>query len=288
MASGATEFIDVTTAAEYIPEIWSKYVIKARESSLVFARLATRKYEADLSYGDIIHVPLLSNLNSRTKHLSANTAVLYETVTETAVTITIGTWSYAAIAIESASKKQSYKDMVQLYAPKMGYALALAVDDDIAALVDDLTTNTVGTLGAAPTYQNFNRARRLLNDNDVPQKGRWSAFSPFAEEGLMELDQFIRNDYSKLQGDPNSEDDMGYMGRWFRVPVYMSTNVEGDNTVGHDNVMAHEEAFACVMQLSPTTHRWFDIDFLADKVVTEQLYGVKTMRDNHGVWMKAA
>jgi hypothetical protein len=288
VATGAQEHIDVTTAAEYIPEIWSKYVIKAREDALVFARLVTRKYEDDLSYGDIIHVPLLSNLTSRTKNLSANTAVTYETVTETAVTITVGTWSYAAIAIESATKKQTYKDMVQLYAPKMGFALALAVDDDLAALVDDLTTNSVGTLASPPTYSQFNRARRLLNDANVPQSGRWSIFSPAAEEGLMELDQFIRNDYSKLQGRENSEEDMAYMGSWFRVPVYMSTNVEGTNAAGHDNVMAHTEAFALVMQMSPTTHKWFDIDYLADKVVSEQLYGVKTMRDDHAVWFKAA
>lgn len=287
-ASGATEFWDTTIADQLIPEIWSKYIIRARPQKMVFAKLFTSKYQEDLSYGDTIHVPQVQHLTARTKNLSANTAVLFETDTSTSVNITIGTWGYVAQGVETATAKQSYKDIVELYAPELGYALGLQVDDDMAALPDDLTTNFVGALGAPPTYEQFNQGRRQLNDGNVPRKGRFSIFSPAAEEGLMLLDQFVRNDYSKLQGSKDDSDDMGYVGSWFNIPVYVSTNVEGDNTVGHDNVMAHEEAFTAVMQMEPTTHKWFDINYLTDKVVVEQLYGVKLMRDDHAVWFKAA
>lgn len=287
-ASGATEFVDVTTADEYIDEIWSKYIIRAREQKLVFARLCTRKYESDLSHGDTIHVPQVAHLNSRTKNMSANTAVLFETDTSTHVNITIGTWSYVAMAVETATAKQSYKDLIELYGPEMGYALALAVDDDLAGLPDNLSTNVVGTMGAPPTYEDFIKSRRLLNDANVPRKNRVGVFSPAAEEGFLQLDQFIRNDYSRIQGAKDDDDDMGYVGSWFGIPIYVSTNVEGDNTTGHDNTMFHSEAFACCMQMTPTTHRWLDINYLANKVVTEQLYGIQTMREDHATWFKAA
>lgn len=287
-ASGATEFFDVTIADQLIPEIWSKYVIRAREQKLCFARLATRKYEDDLSYGDLIRVPQVQHLNARSKNLSANTAVTFETDTSTAVQITIGTWSYVAMAVETATAKQSYKDIIELYAPEMGYALALAVDDDLAALVDDLTTNVTGSMGAMPTYEQFLEMRRKLNDANVPRKGRVGVFSPMAEEGFLALDQFVRNDYARVQGKTDDDDDMGYVGSWFGIPIYVSTNVEGDNTAGHDNTIFHSEAFACCMQMEPTTHRWLDINYLANKIVTEQLYGVKTMRDDHAGWFKAA
>lgn len=287
-ASGATEFFDVTVADQLIPEIWSKYVIRAREQKLVFARLVTRKYEDDLSYGDTIRVPQVQHLNSRTKNLSANTAVTFETDTSTSVNITIGTWSYVAMAVETATAKQSYKDIIELYGPEMGYALALAVDDDLAALVDDLTTNVDGSLGAMPTYEQFISLRRKLNDANVPRKGRVGVYSPAAEEGFLQLDQFVKNDYSRLQGSVDDDDDMGFIGSWMRIPIYVSTNVEGDNTTGHDNSIFHSEAFACCMQMEPTTHRWFDINYLANKIVTEQLYGVKTMREDHASWHKAA
>lgn len=287
-ASGTTEFFDVTVADQIIPEIWSKYIIRARPQKMCFAKAFTTKYKEDLSYGDTIRVPQVQHLNARTKNLSANTAVIFETDTSTSVNITIGTWGYSAIGVETATAKQSYKDIVELYGPELGYALGLQVDDDMAGLPDDLTTNTLGSLGAPPTYELFNQARRLLNDANVPRKGRFAIFSPMAEEGLMLLDQFVRADYSKLQGAKDDSDDMGYIGSWFNIPIYVSTNVEGDNTVGHDNVMANEDAMTSVLQMEPTTHKWFDINFLTDKVVVEQLYGVKTMRDDHAVWFKAA
>ena len=78
------------------------------------------------------------------------------------------------------------------------------------------------------------------------------------------------------------------MGNWLRMPVYKSVNVEGTNAAGHHNTMFHMDALALVMQIQPTTHTFFDIDYLAYKAVVEQLYGVKEMRDDHGVWMKGA
>lgn len=288
MASGATEFVDATTAAPYIPTIWSKYVLRAREQQLLFARLFTRKYESDAVYGGTVQVNAVSHLTARTKNMSANTAVLFETNTEATTAITIGTWGYAAYAVETATKKQSYKDQIELYGPELGYALALQVDDDMAALVDDLTTNAVGSLTSNPTYAQFLQARRLLNDANVPRKGRFAIFSPASEEAFLNLAQFVSSDYNKISGEVDDADDMGYIGKWFRIPVYVSTNVEGDNTAGHDNVMAHSEGMTVVMQMEPTTHTWLDINYLANKVVTEQLYGVKTMRDDHACWFKAA
>ena len=287
-ASGATEFFDVTVSDQLIPEIWSKYIIRAREQKLVFARTCTRKYEEDLSFGDTIHVPQVTHLAARTKDLSANTAVLFEVDTQTSVNIVINTWGYAALAVETATAKQSYKDIIELYAPEMGYALALEVDDSLAALPSSFTTNVIGTLGALPSYEQFLEARRKLNDANVPRKGRVGIFSPAAEEGFMQLDQFVRMDYSKLQGGKDDDDDMGYIGHWLGVPIYVSTNVQGDNTAGHDNTMMHSEAITVCMQMEPTTHRWLDINYLANKVVSEQLYGVKEMRDDHGAYFKAA
>ena len=110
MATGATEFIDNTTADVFIPELWSMEAIVARENQLVFANLVDRKFEKGLSFGDTIHVPSVSNLASRTK--SINTAVTYETVTETNTDISIATHEYAAIALENISRVQNNRDQL--------------------------------------------------------------------------------------------------------------------------------------------------------------------------------
>ena len=42
------------------------------------------------------------------------------------------------------------------------------------------------------------------------------------------------------------------------------------------------------MQMTPDMHTMFDIDYFADKVAIEQLYGEQVMRSDHGVWIKGA
>jgi len=75
---------------------------------------------------------------------------------------------------------------------------------------------------------------------------------------------------------------------FYRMPAYVSTNTEGSNAAGHDNGMFQKEALALVVQMKPTAHSMYDIDYLVDKVAIEQLYGTREMRDDHGVWMKGA
>jgi hypothetical protein len=287
MAAGATEFIDVTTADVFIPEIWSMLALVTRESSLVFAQLVDRRFEQGLSWGDVIHVPSVGNLATRSK--SANTAITYETVTESNKDITIGTHDYTAIAVESIVKVQNNRDQLSLYAGKMGYALALAVDDVLAGLVDDFG-NAVGALAVENTDEELLRARQYLNDADAPRGDRVIVISPAAETGLLKLDRFVHNDYTMLHGEGQADTELekAYVTSFYRMPVYMSVNIEGTNAAGHDNGMFQREALALVMQMTPTSHADFDIDYLADKVVIEQVYGSQEMRDDHGVFIRGA
>ena len=286
MATGATEFIDNTTADVFIPELWSMEAIVARENQLVFANLVDRKFENGLSFGDTIHVPGVSNLAVRTK--STNGAVTYETVTESNTDITIGTHQYAAIALENITRVQNNRDQLQLYAGKLGYALALAVDDVLAGLVDDFS-NSVGTQAVELTDDDILRARQYLDDAAAPQDSRVMVVSPMQETGLLKLDRFVHNDYEAVHG-PGRETGLekAYVSSFMGMPIYRSVNVEGTNGAGHDNGMFQKESLALVMQIAPKTYHQFDIDYIVDKVVVEQLYGTREMRDDHGVFMKGA
>jgi len=286
VATGATEFIDNTTADVFIPELWSMEAIVARENQLVFANLVDRKFESGLSFGDTIHVPGVSNLAVRTK--STNGAVTYETVTESNTDISIATHEYAAIALENITRVQNNRDQLQLYAGKLGYALALAVDDVLAGLVDNFSNN-VGTLAVELTDDELLRARQYLDDADAPQDSRVMVVSPAQETGLLKLDRFVHNDYESVHG-PARETGLekAYVSSFMGMPIYRSVNVEGTNSAGHDNGMFQKEALALVMQIAPKTYHQFDIDYIVDKVVVEQLYGTQEMRDDHGVFMQGA
>lgn len=287
MAAGTTEFVDNTTADVFIPEIWSQEAIVARENRLVFAGLVNRRFESDvMRMGDVIHVQSVGNLAARSKAI--NTAISFETVTETNTDITIATYEYAAMAVEDVTAVQANRDLFAIYAGKMGYALDLAVDDVLAGLVDNFS-QIVGTLAVELSYDDLLRARQYLDDADAPDNERALVVSPAQESGMMKLDHFIGRDYKESQGvTTGMNGNRAWFGMWLGMPVYKSVNVEGTNSAGHDNGMFHREALALVMQMKPKFESARDIDFLVDKVAGQQLYGTREIRDDHGVFARGA
>jgi len=288
MADSTTEFIDNTTAVAFIPEIWSSLAIVAREAQLVFAKLVDRKFEDGLTKGDKLNIPNISDLAARAK--GVNAAITYETVTESNTTITVDQHYYAAIAVESITKVQSDRDMLAAYAGKLGYALGINVDDALASQVEaDWSSQTVGTLAAENTYHDYLRAIQYLDDANCPADNRYFVISPASEVGLLKMDTYVNNDYTNLHGTGReSALDKAYISSFLGVPVYKSTNVDGTNAAGHDNTLFQKEAQALIMQMTPSMHTMYDIDFFADKVAIEQLYGEQVMRSDHGVWIKGA
>lgn len=284
MATGATEFIDRTTADVFIPEVWSGLAIVAREATLVYGNLVDRRFEAELSMGDVIHVPSVGDLASRTKTI--NTAITYETITETNTDITVTTHEYAAIAVEDIAKLQTNREQLKMYAGKMGYALALSFDDVLAGLPDGVT-NTVGTLAVELSEENLLRAIQYMDDANAPMDERYFVMSPAQGISMLKYDKFVNKDYESVHGSVQTTD-MGknYVTSFLNIPIFRSTNVEGTNAAGHDNALFHRHAFAAVMQMSPTPHHMYDIDVLADKVALVHVFGTAEMRDDHAVWLK--
>ena len=289
MATGATEFIDNTVADVFIPEIWSALAIEARFQRLVYTKCCDGRYASEMmKMGDILNVPSRTHLTAQSKARNTNAAVVFETQTETNTQITIATWEYSAIAVESIIKVQGNRDMLSFYASEMGYALDLALDDVLAGLVDD-RTNVVGTLTSPLTYEDWLRARQYLDDANAPDDDRYICIAPAEEANTMKLDQFINRDYTDMMGAQKKGDpDYGWIGHWLSMPIYKSTNIEGSNAAGHDNSMHHRSAYAFIRQMQPTSHHQYDINYFVDKVAMENLYGTAAMRDLHGVFCRGA
>jgi hypothetical protein len=287
VATGATEFVDSTTADVFIPELWSMLAIEAREQRLVFAKRVDRRYEdGAMKFGDTIHVPSRTHLTAQTKTKSSNAAIVFETQTETNTDITIATWEYVAMAVEDIVEVQANRDMFSFYAGEMGYALDLAIDDVLAGLPDDFT-NAIGSLASPLSYVDLLRGRQYLDDANAPDDDRCIIVSPAEEANFMQMDQFINRDYTEALGaSKGGGEDKGWIGNWLSMPVFKSTNVEGSNTAGHDNTMMHRHALALVVQMKPKTRSQPDIDYLVDKVAMEHLHGSREMRDDHGVFMR--
>ena len=279
MATGASEFVDKTIAdGVFSPDIWSKQVLRATEANLVFAKSVNRGFEDDASVGKSVKVASIGNLAARAK--TENNAIAYETVAETATTIVLNIWSYAAVGIEDIVKVQSIVDVQNEYQRKLGYALAKDIDSKLAADVAGFS-QTVGTLGTAASDANIIRAMQYLDDADAPADDRFLILSPAEKANKVALDRWSNALYV---GDRKPVIN-GMLGEMYGFNIAVTTNLVKPAGGQGNNAAFHRDALALVEQRTPKMHLFYDIDFFTWKLASEVIYGHQEMRDNFGVWI---
>ena len=283
MATGATEFVDKTISdGIFSPDIWSKQVLRATESNLLFAKSVNRGFENDASVGKTVKVASIGNLAARPK--TENTAIVYETVAETATTITLNLWSYAALGIEDIVKVQSIVDVQNEYQQKLGYALAKDVDSNLGIDVAGYT-QTVGTLGTPLSDANVLAAVQLLDNADAPQTERFFLMSPAEKVAKLALDRWSNALYIGNNNMPSKD---GQLGDMYGLNLGITTNLVKPTAGQANNFIFQREALALVMQRTPKSHIFYDINFFTWKLAVEEIYGHQMMRPTFGVWAKGA
>jgi len=283
VATGATEFVDKTIAdGVFSPDIWSKQVLRATESNLVLARSVNRGFEDDASVGKTVKVASIGNLTARAK--TENTAIVYETVAETATTITLNIWSYAAVGIEDIVKVQSIVDVQNEYQRKLGYALARDIDTKLATDFAGFS-QVVGTLGTAVSDANVLAAVKLLDDADVPQDDRFFVMTPAEKVAKLALDRWSNALYI---GTGNMPVKNGMLGDMYGLNLAVTTNLVKPAAGQANNGVFHRDALALVVQRTPRTHLFYDVDFFTWKLASEVIYGHQEMRDAFGVLANGA
>jgi hypothetical protein len=283
VATGALEFVDQTIAnGVFSPDIWSKQVLRATEANLVIAKSVNRSFESDATVGKTVKVASIGNLAARAK--AENTAITYETVAETATTITLNIWSYAALGIEDIVKVQSIVDVQNEYQRKLGYAVARDIDSKLAADFAGFS-QVVGTLGTAASDANVLAAVKLLDDADVPQDDRFFIMTPAEKVAKLALDRWSNALYIGTNAYPTRS---GMLGDMYGLNLAVTTNLVKPAGGQANNAIFHRDALALVVQRTPKTHIFYDIDVFSWKLAVEVIYGHQEMRDNFGVLLNGA
>ena len=272
--------ITITTAAGFIPEIWAMETLDFRQANLVNAMLVNRDFEAEVSFGDTVHITNVSELSTRSK--AASTDITYETFTETTVDVSINVHKYASIKVEEIAIVQAQQNIREKYTKQFGYVLGKDLDTQVNALYDGFT-QTLGTLTVALTEEDLRRGIQYLNDANHPATERAFVFSPAEMTSLYGIDRLVNKDYNVASLNANLST-QGMVGTIYGIPTYETTNVEGSNGAGHDNALIHKDAIVLIVQQGVKTVSQYDVDSLADKLVAHQINGILELRDTAGVW----
>ena len=284
-----------TTAAVFIPEIWSDEVIAAYKSNLVAANVM-KKMSFKGKKGDVIHIPKPTRGTPSAKVSEAAVTLISDTETE--VLVNINKWYEYSRFIEDITEVQALSSMRRFYTEDAGYSLAKQVDTDLVQLGRvmnggdgtnaydagytgaDGTTLYDGTNAAALTDIAVRNVIQKLDDQDVPTTGRFFLVPPAARNTLLGLDRYTAMDMVGEAGSSNTIRN-GHIGNLYGIPVYVTSNADTTDASG-DRVclMGQKDAAVLVEQLGIRSQTQYKQDYLATLYTSDTIYGVQALRED--------
>jgi N4-gp56 family major capsid protein len=301
MALG-TNNVTTTTAATFIPEIWSDEIVATYKKNLVLANLI-KKMSFKGKKGDSVHIPAPIRGNASVK--AASTQVTLIAGTELEVIATIDQHYEYSRLIEDIVEAQALASLRNFYTEDAGYALARQVDTSLIQLgrgvqggngtaaynaafsgADGTTAYVAAAntgLGAL-TDAAIRRSIQRLDDTDVPMDGRFLLVPPSTRNTLMGIARFTEQAFVGEQGSANTIRN-GEIGNVYGVPVFVTSNAESTTgtTAAKACLMGHKDFAVFIEQMGVRSQTQYKQEYLGTLFTADTLYGVKELRDGSAV-----
>ena len=299
-------FVDNTSAATFVPEIWSDEIRAAYEKNLILANLV-KKMTMSGKKGDTIHVP--APIRGAAYAKAENTAVTVQNDTESEVQIVIDKhYEYSRI-IEDITEVQALASLRNFYTGDAGYALARQIDNDLFALgkslgdgdgsawtnsavyyndaATGLTAYAVDTVAAADVFTDaaFRALIQKQDDADVPMDNRAFVIPPSLRNAIMGIDRYVSSDFVGGQVVQN-----GKIGNLYGIDVFVTSNcpiieTAAANDAGGDikaAMLIHQDTMILAEQVGVRSQTQYKQEFLGTLYTADTLYGVKAYRPDSG------
>ena len=307
MALG-TNHVTTTTAATFIPEIWSDEIIASYKKSLVLANLVNKMNHVGKK-GDTIHIPKPTRGAASVKASEAQVTLI--AATESEVIVNINKHFECSRLIEDITDVQAQPSLRSFYTSDAGYALAKQVDDDLFALgksfgdgdgSDWTNSNSYYIDGAngiaayaedtvAPsdvfTDLAFRELVQALDDNDVPMEGRFLVIPPSVRNTIMGIDRYQSSDFVNGRGI-----ETGRIGTLYGVDIYVSSNCPVIETAAANTastvdiraaILGQKEGLVLAEQMGIRSQVQYKQEYLSDLITSDMLYGTKVIRPESGL-----
>jgi len=309
MALG-TNHVTNTTAATFIPELWSDEIVAAYKSNLVLANLVNRMPMSGKK-GDTLHIPKPTRGSASAK--AAETQVTLQAATETEVQVLINKHYEYSRLIEDITDVQALSSMRKFYTDDAGYALAKQVDDDLFLLgkkfgddngsgTDWIHSNSFyvdaangiaayaeDTVAATDVFTDlaFRELIKQLDDNDTPMDGRFIVVPPSVRQTIMGIDRYQSSDFVDGRGVMN-----GQIGSLYGVDVYVSSNCPVIETAAANSasavdtkaaIIGHKDAMVLAEQMGVRSQTQYKQEYLSNLFTSDTLYGTQVLRPESGL-----
>jgi N4-gp56 family major capsid protein len=300
-AFSPTNSVTVTSAANFIPEIWSDEIIAAYKKNLVLANVV-KKMNFRGKKGDTVNIPAPVRGTANAK--AATDAVTLIAESDTLIQVLINKHYEYSRLIEDIAEVQALTSLRSFYTDDAGYALARRIDTDLVQLgrafngatvgTDDYATsaattkafigsdgttayNSSSSNAAALTDAAIRRTMQRLDDNDVPMDGRFFLIPPSSRNTLMGLARYTEQAFVG-NGDAIRN---GEIGQLYGMAVFASSNADfGAGSSGADRIclMGHRDSMVLIEQMAVRSQTQYKQEYLGTLFTADTIYGVKALR----------
>ena len=288
MALG-TPHVTNTTAATFIPEIWSDEIIASYEKALVVKPLV-RAMSMVGKKGDTVRIPKPDRGTASAKAAETQVTLIAGNTGELVVTIDQH-FEYSRL-IEDITDVQALSSLRRFYTEDAGYALADVVDSALIAEANSgftakksfVSGGIADESGATTTAFNdagLRAAIAILDENNVPGDSRVLVVSPTIKADMLGVSNYVSTDF--VTGKPVTN---GHFGSLYGVDIVVSTNLTGN--AGEKNcLLMHKDALVFAEQVGVRTQTQYKQEWLGDLMTADTLYGLETYRPECGVTIAA-
>ena len=296
MALGA-DHSTTTTAANYIPEVWTDTVNDFFRAGLKAASFFEDWSAEVTGGGDKINRPNVSEMTANTFAFGSLTQVTLNAPTHGLITLTLDTHKETSFLLQDdvMSQLQSSMGAMEIWMKNAGYTTAATLEDSLLALFGGFS-QTVGASHLSLNDSNIRAAMRTLDVANVPQEDRAWFLYPQQYWEVAGV-----NKYSLLVNsaavDPVTKLPANQL---YGVPVFVTTRIPVGAVVATTkgarlNALAHRSALAFAVAnpagMSANAVRLqsqYLQEYLGTLVTADVIYGVIENRDTSGVLIMTA
>lgn len=273
--------------ANFIPEIWSKKLLKIFDKTVVMANLVNRDFEGEITNaGDVVHVRTFGDvtINNYTRDMT----ISFQSLTDPMVDLLIDQQKYFAFKVDDLDKAQANVDILEGYAGRAAIAIRDVVDTRLIGHYTDVDAgNVIGTdvapitLTSANIYGYITQLAEKLDNANAPQEGRNLVITPKFKTLLLQSTEFTR---ATSLGDNVVQN--GYIGNVAGFGVHVTTNNAAVS--GVVNLLAFTQDFISFASQVSKIETVRPYNMFADAVKGLYLYGSKVMLPTAGAVLKAS
>lgn len=184
----------------FVPDLWTAKILVALRKKAVAGGLVNRDYEGEIRRaGDSVKITSINDVTIGS--YTAHTDITWEDIDDATRALVIDQAKYFAFELDDIERAQSVNGgaVMNQAIDNATYQLRDTSDAFLLAAMNTAiqgTANDLGTVAIHTTKQNLYDAfvdlSVTLDEDNVPEEGRWAVLSPSLHGRLLKLDSFIQ------------------------------------------------------------------------------------------------